>query len=223
MPIRINLLAEAQAAEELRRHDPVKRTIWIGLLLVLALLVWSSSLWLKGMMVKGELSGLEAGLHSRTNDYAQVLEKQSKLKEDRMKMAALQQLATNRFLNGTMLNALQKATTENVQLTHIAADQAYTIIEGTKITTNGNRVVAGKPPTITEKITLMLEARDLSPNPGDSVTKFKEAIAASPYFQESVAKTNGVRLKDLGAPTPGADGRLYLLFSLECRYPEQKR
>jgi hypothetical protein len=223
MPIRINLLAEAQAAEELRRHDPVKRTIWIGMLLVIAALVWSSSLWLKGMRAKGELSGFEAGLHSRTNDYAQLLEKQRKLKETRVKMAALQQLATNRFLNGTMLNALQKATTENVQLTHIAADQAYTVIEGTKITTNGNRVVAGKPPAITEKITLTLEAKDAGPNPGDSVTKFKEAIAASPYFQEYVAKTNGVRLKDLGPPTADPSGKQFLLFTLECRYPEIKR
>ena len=30
MPIRINLLAEAQAAEEMRRKDPVKRAVWIG-------------------------------------------------------------------------------------------------------------------------------------------------------------------------------------------------
>jgi len=27
MPIRINLLAEAQAAEDLRRRDPVKRSV----------------------------------------------------------------------------------------------------------------------------------------------------------------------------------------------------
>ena len=223
MPIRINLLAEARAAEDLRRRDPVKRTIWIGALLILAVLVWSSSLWLKTMMAKGELSGLEAGLHSRTNDFAQVLEKQRKLKEARMKMGALQQLATNRFLNGTLLNALQKVSTDNVQLTHISAEQVYLLTEGTKVTTNGNRAVAGKPATVTEKITLKLEAKDASPNPGDSVTKFKEALAGSPYFQESVGKTNGVRMIDLGIPTPDPSGRPYLLFTLECRYPEKKR
>jgi len=42
MPIRLNLLAEAQAAEEARRRDPVKRAIWIGALLVSVVLVWSS-------------------------------------------------------------------------------------------------------------------------------------------------------------------------------------
>ena len=29
MAIRINLLAESQAAEEMRRKDPVKRAVWI--------------------------------------------------------------------------------------------------------------------------------------------------------------------------------------------------
>jgi hypothetical protein len=74
-----------------------------------------------------------------------------------------------------------------------------------------------------KKITLTLEAKDAGPNPGDSVTKFKEAIAASSYFQEYVAKTNGVRLKDLGTPTADPSGKQFLLFTLECRYPEIKR
>jgi len=50
MPIRLNLLAEAQAIEEMRRHNPVKRAIWVGALLVCLMLVWSSSLQLKAMM-----------------------------------------------------------------------------------------------------------------------------------------------------------------------------
>ena len=37
MPIRLNLLAEAQALEESRRRDPVKRAVWAGVFLVLAL------------------------------------------------------------------------------------------------------------------------------------------------------------------------------------------
>ena len=41
MPIHINLLAEAQAAEELRRRDPVKRAIFIGISLVIVALMWS--------------------------------------------------------------------------------------------------------------------------------------------------------------------------------------
>jgi hypothetical protein len=52
MPIRINLLAEAKAAEELRRHDPVKRVIFVGALAVALTLVWSSSLQLETMLAK---------------------------------------------------------------------------------------------------------------------------------------------------------------------------
>ena len=44
MPIRINLLAEAQAAEELRRKNPVKRGIWIGGFLVLVVILWIAKL-----------------------------------------------------------------------------------------------------------------------------------------------------------------------------------
>ena len=59
MPIRLNLLAEAQAAEELRRRDPVKRAIWIGALILAAMLVWSSSRQLQVMLASSELNRLE--------------------------------------------------------------------------------------------------------------------------------------------------------------------
>ncbi len=36
MPIRLNLLAEAQAAEEMRRRDPVKRALWLAGLIIAA-------------------------------------------------------------------------------------------------------------------------------------------------------------------------------------------
>jgi hypothetical protein len=56
MPIRLNLLAEAQAAEEARRKDPVKRVIWIGVLLMSVLMAWSLSLQFKNIMGKKDLS-----------------------------------------------------------------------------------------------------------------------------------------------------------------------
>ena len=56
MPIRINLLAESQALEDMRRRDPVKRAIWVGVFLGLVILAWSSSLQLKAMVAKGKLN-----------------------------------------------------------------------------------------------------------------------------------------------------------------------
>ena len=223
MAIRLNLLAEAQALEDLRRRDPVKRAVGIGVLLVLMMALWSSWLWARGMVIKSSLNGLETNVNSRTNEYSQVLDNQKNLKTIALKLASLQQLATNRFLNGNMLNALQHATAENVQLTKLKVEQAYIVTEGTKPTTNGTRVVAGKPTTITEKTTLVLDARDSSPAPGDAVNKFKDTMAGADYFQTALEKASEVRLKELGAPMNPPDAKPYLMFTLECRYPEKTR
>ena len=55
MPIRINLLAEAHAAEELRRKDPVKRGIYGAVVVVSCVLIWALTLQLKIMAAKHEL------------------------------------------------------------------------------------------------------------------------------------------------------------------------
>src|ERR1051325_10817610 len=125
MPIRINLLAESQALEELRRRDPVKRAIWVGALLVAATLSWSGYLQARTTLARGELARLEAKLSVHTNDYQVVLGHRRKLGEINFKLAALQQLSTNRFLYGNILNALQVTTIDDVQLVSFKADQSY--------------------------------------------------------------------------------------------------
>src|SRR5580765_5851095 len=106
MPIRLNLLAEAQAQEDMRRRDPVKRAIWVGVVLGVVILAWSSSLQLKAMIAKSELNRVESELRTKTNDYQQVMENKRKLEEVEFKLVELRSLTTNRFLNGTMLDAL---------------------------------------------------------------------------------------------------------------------
>jgi hypothetical protein len=225
MPIRINLLAEAQALEDLRRRDPVKRAIWLGVGVVILLLGWSGWLQLTAMMAKGELSRLEARLHSHTNEFQQVLDNQKKLGLVRQKMGALDALATNRFLYGTMLDSLQHATLSEVHLVRFKAEQSFAVTEATKPRTNANRVTPGRPATVAERMTLTFDAKDFNPvMPGDSVNKYKETISGSPYFQDILGRTNEVRLTALGAPQPpGPDGRPFVLFTLECRYPEKNR
>src|SRR5882724_7336651 len=114
MPIRINLLAEAQAAEELRRKDPVKRGIKVAIVLIIMVLAWSSSLYLKSIKDQGKLSRLENQLSSGTNQYVKILNDEKQLVEGNQRLAALQTLSTNRFLNADMLNALQRTTVESV-------------------------------------------------------------------------------------------------------------
>jgi len=224
MFIHLNLLAEAQAAEELRRRDPVKRAFWLAGLLVSVMLLWAGWLQFRTLMASGALDKVEKEIAGSGNEFQQVLDYQTKSGEIEAKLMALHTLAANRFLNGTMLNAVQQTTTENVQLLRLKVDQNYLFTEATKTkTTESGRVFPGKPATWTEKLALILEAKDSSPNPGDEVNRFKEKIANHPYFQNALGKTNEVRLTALSPPQSLPDGRPFVSFSLECRYPEKTR
>src|SRR2546423_6949473 len=228
MPIRLNLLAEAQAIEDMRRRDPVKRAIWAGALLGSLMLVWSSSLQLKAMMASNQVGRVEGQMTARNNEFNQVLGNQKKTEEIRQKLAALQQLATNRFLQATLLNALQQATADDVQLIRVKTDQTYTYREETKARTNANGVLPYKPAAVVEKIVLSLDGTDSSSNPGDQVNTFKQILGTNTYFREMLGKTNVANLKSMSQPqnlpSPGSIiGKPSVQFTLECRYPEKTR
>jgi hypothetical protein len=222
MPIRINLLAEAKAAEELRRHDPVKRVIFVGALAVALTLVWSSSLQLQTMLSKKEVSDRQTEVAARTNEFQHVLTDQKKITAAKEKLKALKKMTNSRFLEGNLLNALQQVTVDGVRLTRLKVDQDYFPAAGTPSQTNKNGVILGRPSTVTEKIVVWLDARDSSANPGDQVNKFKEAVASQSYFKATLNKTNGVQLINLSAPQ-AVDGKTCVLFTLKCNFPEYVR
>jgi hypothetical protein len=223
MPIRINLLAEAKVAEELRRHDPVKRVIFCGAFLVALTLVWSSSLLLEGVLAKKAVTDRRTEIETRTNEYQHMVISQQKTIEVKQKLEAVQKWTDSRFLQGNLLNALQQAHVDGVRLTRLRVDQKYLYKEGTPPQNNANGVIPGRPGTVTEKIVVSLEARDSSANPGDQVNKMKDAMANQPYFKAALNKTNGVQLVNLSAPQLSSDGRPYVLFTLECNFPEVTR
>jgi hypothetical protein len=223
MPIRINLLAEAKAAEELRRHDPAKRAIFCGAFLVALTLVWSSSLQLETMMVKKDMNDRQTEIAARTNEFQRVLTDQKKIAEAKQKLDALKKMTNSRFLQGNLLNALQQINVDGVRLAQLKVDQEYYSVAGTPSQTNKNGIILGRPNTITEKIVIWLDARDSSANPGDEVNKFKEAVADQSYFKATLNKTNGVQLFNLSAPQAGPDGKPCVLFTLKCNFPEYAR
>ena len=224
MPIRINLLAEAQVAEDLRRQDPIKRVIFGGLLLVALVLVWWSWVQLRVMVAHSNLSQIEGQIQSHTNAYQMVLADQKKITETKSNLSALQKLTDDRFLQGNLLNALQQATVPGVQLMRLHVDQTYdAIAETASQTGDDGMVIPGRPGSVTERITVTLDARDYSSNPGDAVNKFKDVIGEEPYFQAALDKTNGVRLTNLSPPQVGADGKPSVLFTLQCTYPDRTR
>ena len=222
MPIRINLLAEAKAAEELRRHDPVKRVIFVGALAVALTLVWSSSLQLQTMLSKKEVSDRQTEIAARTNEFQHVLSEQKKIAGAKDKLNALKKMTNSRFLEGNLLNALQQVTVDGVRLMRLRVDQDYFPAAGTPSQTNKNGVILGRPGTVTEKIVVWFDARDSSANPGDQVNKFKEAVANQSYFKATLNRTNGVQLINLSAPQ-AVEGKPCVLFTLKCNFPEYVR
>jgi len=220
MPIRLNLLAEAQAAEEERRRDPVKQAIWVAALVIVIILVWSSSLQLEAILLHSEVSRLETQINRV------VLDNQSKTADLKSKLDALRRLSENRLLQGSLLNALQKTTVADVQLLRLRIEQLYAVVEGTKSRTNEDTgaLIPGRPASSTEKTSLTLEGVDSSPNPGDQVNRFKSVLVTNAYFKDMLIKTNPVRLKSLSPPqlAPGT-GKPCVVFNLECRYPDKTR
>jgi hypothetical protein len=220
MPIHINLLAEAQAAEELRRRDPVKRAIFIGISLTIVALMWSGMVWVKVLMAEGRLNSVQIDINTKTNAYQLVMSERLKIAAIQTKLGALQNLQTNRFLQGNLLNALQHTTVSGVQLTRLRVEQSYILTEGTASQTDGDRVIAGRPATVREKIMVHLDARDSSANPGDQVNRFREAITQQDYFQKMLDRTNGLQLANPPSAPMTIDGKQSVLFTLDCRFPE---
>jgi hypothetical protein len=225
MPIRINLLAEAQAVEDLRRRDPVKRAGWAGFFVVVLVLIWSSFLQAKIIADGSRLGNLENKLSSQTNQYTQIIANRNKLNELNTKLSSLSRLATNRFLNAPLLDALQQSTVDGIQLVKLHTDQAYEVTAEVKpVTTEGSKS-PGHPGASKEKITLYLDAKDTSPNPGgEQIYKFKDTLAHAPYFVEQHISTNQIQLKALATPQlDNETGKPYVTFTLECVFPDRVR
>jgi hypothetical protein len=220
MPIRINLLAETQAAENLRRRDPVKRFAYVGALVVALALAASSWLQLKVMLANRDFAQVQAQISDRSNGSQRVQSEQKKINAAKTKLAALLNLSTNRFLQGNLLNALQQSTVEGVALTRLRVQQSYQFTKETTASADDSVAKPKKPATVTENIVIALDAQDSSANPGDQVNKFKDAIANQSYFNMMLDPTNGVLLTSLSAPQSGPDGKPFVSFTVECHYPE---
>lgn len=224
MPIRINLLAEAQAAEEARRKDPVKRVGIIGALLVLAVIVYSALLQFRVMNAGSTSAGIEGRWRSIEKDYQAITRDVAKAIELQQKLKALDRLSTNRFLWGTVLDSLQQTTVDGVQLVRLRADQVYTQTDAVPPKPTATPPQAGKPASSVEKISLILEARDYG-NPNEqNYNRFKAAIQNFPFFRQYFTKQDSVKLTSLSPPAEDpVKGGNFVQFTLECQFPEVVR
>lgn len=215
MPIRINLMAERQAAEEQRRRDPVKRAIVAGVVLVALVLLYS--LWLQTKLITAgrELDSYESRWKAKEKLYSQATNNLSQIKKVEDNLAALQQLTTNRFLWATPLDALQRAMVDNIQVTRLSTEQTYVFADPLKLGTTT------RPATSTEEIKIIIEAKDFKPTEQNYI-KFQDSIAHAPYFVSHLM-TNGVNMISRATQADSDSGKASVTFTLECLYPKKVR
>jgi hypothetical protein len=176
--------------------------------------------------LQSDLSSLEAKWKRVENSYQVAVDAQRTAIEAEQKLTMLHQMSTNRFLWGSVFNALQQSISgvSDVQAVRLRTEQLYVVTEEIKPRTNGTQLIPGKPSVSTEKINMTIDAIDTSGQPGANVNVFKEAIANVPFFKENLGKTNGVLLTSRSAPQTAPDGtRQLVAFSLQCNFPEKTR
>ncbi len=227
MPIRINLLAEAQSAEDLRRRDPVKRGIWIGSFLVALTLLWCAKLqfdiWHEGVT----RTRLEKDWALKEPKYKALVAMQEKSIRLESMDSNLDRYATNRFLWANALNAVQHSIVDDIQITRIRGEQSFEMTNPENATNNtaNGPVVIHKPGVATEKIRIVLDARDFN-NQNQTWTKFKEALAKNEYFKLHLKRGESFVLDGTqSAPQrdPADPLHEYVTFSLVSKLPEVKR
>ena len=224
MPIRINLLAEAQASDEARRRDPVKRAIWICGLLIVAMLAWSGFLFLKVRAAQQEALAQESRWKQNEAEFKLITDSQKQLVEAGRKLDSLVRFSTNRFLWAPVLNGLQQAivpVSNEIQLEQLKGNQTYEVV--TETSPKDKKV---KTTSSIERVTLVLRSRDFG-NPNEAnYNKFKSALNGQAYLKTLLPKSEGVRLFGaLAGPQvdPTNPSKTYYQFALECRFVETRR
>jgi hypothetical protein len=227
MPIRINLLAEDQAAEEMRRKDPVKRSIWVAGFVVFLVALWGLTVFLKITIANAELTHRLDQWKSMEKAVREVEDERKRALETEQKLWALAQFSTNRFLWANALNALQQTCVDNVQLVRLKSEQSYVPSEPSRLPTNqmarGAATAKGGAGAV-ERIMVQLDGRDFGPQPGEQVARYREALAGSPFFQAVLQKTNSVLLTGLSPrQVDSAKKTGFVVFGLQLNFQEKER
>lgn len=204
----------------MRRKDPVKRAIWIGGFVIFLVLLGSATLQFKIIVAKAEASRLSSNWKEIEKQVQDVTDHRARTRELEAKLAALNQFTTNRMLWAAAFDALQRTPVDGVELVRVHTEQTFVQHEGTRPNAEGKGVT--KPATATERTVLTLEGRDFSPQLGSQVPRFKQSLAAAPYFEAALQKTNSIQLMSQTAPQNEA-GRAYVGFGFKLHFEEKER
>ncbi|MBM3880246.1 MAG: hypothetical protein FJ387_11090 [Verrucomicrobia bacterium] len=221
--IRLNLLAEEQAAEQLRRRDPVKRATWVGALAVGVMVVWAIAQQFEVIQSNEQLTQKEAEWRRLEKPDQLVRTNRAKTISMERRLAALERLSTNRFLWSGPLNALQFALTQvgSVQVTELVPRQTYKPTKEIK----DERGAILKPKTAIENTSLIIRARDFADVSAGNHTRFMEAVAREPYFRARLQPGQPYELVEPRSKGSGDDKRVEegAVFGVEFRFVEAVR
>ncbi len=111
---------------------------------------------------------------------------------------------------------------DQVIVTRVRSDQTYTL---TPAVVNKAEPRKSKPAAATERIVLVIAARDYGRPADENSIKFKEKIQSHPWFKKYLAAENPISFKGFSNPTPDQDdpGKVFITFTMECAFAEQVR
>jgi hypothetical protein len=221
MAIRINLLAEEQAAEELRRKNPVKLAIWVGGFFVAVAALFILKLQLDINFSKNDYAGVDKQWKDNIAKYAAVTNNMAKIAEIDRKLNALDKLSTNRFFWAPVLNALQQTMINDIQVVKISGDQKYVKEEAKFIGSGASKQMV--PGSILEKVTLYIDAKDYNAG-AQNYDKFKESLSNYEFFLKNLQR--GFILDGtLSSPSvdPTDINRQFVVFRLVSHFKDVPR
>lgn len=220
MPIRINLMAEAQALEEARRRNPVKLGIWIAGFFVALVALWIAKVQMDIYFAKNNLAQLNAQWKADEAKYTGVTNQENQIAAIKGKLAALDYLQTNRFLWAPVLNALQQSVVDQVQVTRIWGLQ---IIEREPSRSIGGKTIPGSANF--ERIKLSIAGKDYSPS-AEGYKNYEDTLNHFDFFAKMMGGREGFTIE--GAPSqkfqeaPGSS-REFRTFTLTNQFPDIRR
>lgn len=221
-PIRINLLAEAQEAAEMRRRDPVRRARWAAAAVLTLIMMWAAVLGLRLQRGTAELTRLGGEQQALQMNSGQAIAAAKLSGETMRSLSALKLQAGRRFFFAPTLSALQFTTVPNIQFHNLRIEQTVVNDPGVKaVVENGATLRPEKPASATEKTLLVIQGK----NYGDSkaIDRLVETIASHPHFKQNLRRTDPVLLRDLQPRQvdPADPNRAFQLFTIECIFSDR--
>lgn len=233
--VRINLLAEAREAAEMRRSDPVRRAAYVAVAAVVAVLLWAGCIGWQTWTVRKDARQLENRLQSLQSGSNKSLQDAREAAELQSTLDNLVRQGSTRFLYAPVLDALQHLDVEGIQLQRVQLERS--ILEETPpksaapaprapASGGGRTTEATKPakpkPIIKERVVLTIVGRNYLDS--GNLSRLANAISQSPFFRERLRAEQGVLLKGLQSRQvdPSNSDRTFEFFTIECTFTDRE-